>query len=324
VLPASALSRILSVQPILDAIERDQAAPRAAFDTLRIGQIVSGRVVRQGNGVGQVEIAGQTIEVELPHAAAVGESIRLQFTGRNPLPQFIAETTDAAATDNALFSPTARMLSEVVQNLPQRTLPTLAPTTPLLTAAAEPGQVASALQNAVVRSGLFYESHLADWVVGRDSLDGLMQEPQNRLLAIIATESTQPQAGNPLHALLTQQLQVLETPAFVWKGELWPGQHLEWQVLREQTDERAAHLATDDTPPGWQSQLKLTLPRLGALTVTLRLDRNSTLKLDVTTTSSTASLLQQHQSQLAERLTAAGCTLASIKVQQPETPDGDA
>lgn len=43
--------------------------------------------------------------------------------------------------------------------------------------------LASALEQIVGGSGLFYESHLAQWLSGQRSPDGLADEPQNRLVA---------------------------------------------------------------------------------------------------------------------------------------------
>jgi len=69
-LPTEVLSRILAAQPVLDAVERDKAAPRAAFDHLLIGQTVTGLVKGQSKGVTLVSIEGQTVAMRLPHPVA--------------------------------------------------------------------------------------------------------------------------------------------------------------------------------------------------------------------------------------------------------------
>ncbi len=259
-LPAQVLSRILAVQPVLDAIERDQAAPRAAFEHLTIGQTVS----RPGEEPGQGHLAGRNRGTDCRDAPAsardaVGDTLRLRFAGHMPQPVFLLDTPETAAGDGPQLSQTARMLSELMQRVPERNaLPTLTPPGPLLDQpTANPAELALALRTALVRSGLFYESHLANWAVGQDSLDGLMQEPQNRLATAEAARATASPATalalsdtatvaeqkplNPMHTLLSQQLQVLESPQFVWRGEVWPGQALEWQV-RQETE------ATQDEP----------------------------------------------------------------------------
>jgi len=115
-----------------------------------------------------------------------------------PQPVFLLDTPETAQTDAPQLSQTARMLSEIMQRVPERTLPTLTPVTPLLDQpTGAPAELALALRTALVRSGLFYESHLANWAVGLDSLDGLMQEPQNRLTANKAGADLCPNADEP-------------------------------------------------------------------------------------------------------------------------------
>ena len=328
--PAPALSQVLAVQTLLGAVERDQAAPRAAFDNLKIGQTLTGLVKSLTNGVALVEIGGQKVAMRLPDQVAAGDTLKLRFAGNMPQPVFMLETSDTAVADAPQLSKTARMLSDIMQRVPERALPTLAPTAPLLAqATAVPAELALALRTALVRSGLFYESHLANWVVGQDSLDGLMQEPQNRqeaetsrsTLALALTDTkgaADPKLANPMHTLLTQQLQVLESPQLAWRGELWPGHMLEWQIRQgvdPQSDAPNTVLSAE-AKNGWESHLKLTLPQLGTLNVFIKLDAQQALSIRmVPEQSETAPLLQHHQPQLVEQMAAAGCTLQSVKVE---------
>jgi hypothetical protein len=324
--PVSALT---GVQPVLNATERDQAAPRSAFEHLAIGQALTGLVKSQSKGISLVEVEGQTIAMRLPQQAAPGDTLRLRFAGHMPQPVFLLEPPDAAATDAPQLSQTARMLSDIMQRVPERSLPTLTPAAPLLSQPpANPAELAIALRTALVRSGLFYESHLADWAVGQDSLDGLMQEPQNRLTTEAArsapafalpdaSDAAGQKPANPMHTLLSQQLQVLEAPNFIWKGELWSGQTLEWQV-RQETDPQAdgATAAVRDAEAGWESHLKLTLPQLGTLDVHIKLDAHQAFSIRmVPEHPQTAPLLQKNQGRLIEQLAAAGCTLQTVTVQ---------
>ena len=328
--PAQALSRILAVQPVLDAIERDQAAPRVAFDHLTIGQMVTALVKSQTKGVTLVEIEGQTVALRLPRPAVAGDAVRLRFAGNMPQPVFLLESSETTAGEAPQLSQTARMLSDIMQRVPERAPPALTPPGPLLDQPpAAPADLALALRAALVRSGLFYESHLANWVVGEDSLDGLMQEPQNRLAAeaarSITTALVPPDAGraaddrpaNPMHTLLSQQLQVLESPQLVWRGEVWPGQTLEWQLRQDAAQDHSTAMAVPALDAGWESHLKLTLPQLGALNVHIKLDANQAFSIRMSPErSDVAPLLQQNQGQLVEQLAAAGCTLQSLTVQR--------
>jgi len=332
--PGRPLSGLVGVQPVLNVTERDQAAPRTnAFDQLTIGQTLTGLVKSQAKGISLVEVEGQIVAMRLPHPAAPGDTLRLRFAGHMPQAVFLLAPPESAATDAPQLSQTARMLSDLMQQLPGRNaLPTLTPPGPLLDQpTANPAILALALRTALVRSGLFYESHLANWAVGHDSLDGLMQEPQNRLAAAEATraaanplalldaaEAAAPKPLNPMHALLSQQLQVLESPQFIWRGEVWPGQTLEW-LLRHETEHAQDHSATtagDEADAGWESKLKLTLPQLGTLTVHIKLDANQAFSIRmVPEQSEVEPLLRQNQGRLIEQLAAAGCTLQALTVQ---------
>jgi len=67
------------------------------------------------------------------------------------------------------------------------------------TGAVEPLVVAlaSALQQSVESSGLFYESHLAQWLVGARSLADLLEEPQAQVTTSTPAPPAQAQSQNP-------------------------------------------------------------------------------------------------------------------------------
>ena len=329
--PTRALSQVLAVPPALDSLEREQAGPRAAFDHLKIGQTLTGLVKGQSNGVSLVEVGGQTVTMRLPSSVGNGDALKLRFSGHMPQPVFMLETLETAATGEPDLSKTARMLSNIMQRVPERAFPTLMPANPLLNqATVVPAELALALRTALVRSGLFYESHLANWVAGQDTLDGLMQEPQNRQAAESSRAATtalaladakitaDPKLLNPMHMLLTQQLQVLESPQLAWRGELWPGHSLEWQIKQgiEGQPDDANGTPVEEDKAGWESHLKLTLPHLGTLNVSIKLDSNQTFSIRMMPEKAdTAPLLQRNQPQLIEQLAAAGCALQSVKVE---------
>ena len=324
------VSGLTGIQPVLNATERDQAAPRSAFEHLTVGQTLTGLVKSLTKGISLVEIDGQTVAMRLPQQTAVGDKLQLRFSGHMPQPVFLLETPETAATDAPQLSKTARMLSDIMQSVPERTLPTVSSPAPLLIQpTAVPAELALALRTTLVRSGLFYESHLANWIAGQDSLDGLMQEPQNRQVAEAARSASalaltdakgaaEPKLANPVHTLLTQQLQVLESPHLAWRGELWPGQTLEWQIKQGIDPEQGSpnDAVAQEEEAGWESRLKLTLPQLGTLNVHIKLDANQAFSIRmVRDQAGTAPLLQENQPQLIEQLTAAGCTLQSFKVE---------
>ncbi len=332
------LPRVVAVHPVLDGLQRDQAGPRAsfAFQHLVQGQKLAGQILSQDKGVSLVSLAGQTVAMRLPPGLVSGDTLKLSFMGQAARPLFLLEMPAAKGGPAPQLSPTARMLSAIMQHVPERSPPTLTPPAPLLGGPTLlPAELALALRTALVRSGLFYESHLAHWVEGQDSLEGLLQEPQNRAPRHEAAPRTPPaetgrtappaappegDAGrpvNPLHTLMTQQLQVLESPHFVWKGELWPGQMLEWLLRRveDETPEGPTHGPPAPPDDGWESSLRITLPQLGAFTLHIRLDAQRHFSIHVASAApESAPLLQSHQAHLLQRLADAGCAVRSFQV----------
>lgn len=327
--PDRPVSGLVGVQPTQNATERDQAAPRLTFAHLTIGQALTGQVKSLSKGISLVEIDGQTVAMRLPPQTTVGDTLRLRFAGHLPQPVFLLETAAGTAADTPQLSQTARMLSEIMQHVPERALPTLIPTAALLNQpTAVPAELALALRTALVRSGLFYESHLANWVVGQDNLDGLMQEPQNRqasetarsaaALALLNSSNLADRSVNPMHTLLSQQLQVLESPQFAWRGELWPGQMLEWQIRQEtgSSSGESASMEPSEDQTGWESHLKLSLPRLGNVDIYIKLDTQQAFSIRmVPEQPEITPLLQANQAHLVEQLTTAGCELHAVTVQ---------
>lgn len=321
--PDAPLTGPTAVQPVASSTQRDEAAPRAAFEHLNIGQRLIGKVVALEKGFTLVALDGQTVAMRLPRQAAVGENLSLRFAGHMPQAVFMLEPSTVAPADTPRLSQTARLLSDILQQVPDRnTPPTVAPPGPLLARpTTQVGELALALRTALVRSGLFYESHLANWAVGLDSLDGLMEEPQNRLgngqtPAAPAADGAKPL--NPLHVLLSQQLQVLETPQFIWRGELWPGQPLAWLLRHDVDPERQGAPAGGETAAaGWTSQLKLSLPELGEVTAHIRLDPAGAFSIRVMPANpDTEPLLRRHQDDFAAQMAAAGCILQSLTVER--------
>lgn len=124
--------------------------------------------------------------------------------------------------------------------------------------------------------------------------------------------------SSPVHpqlvAIVQQQLDALSTNHYVWQGQAWPGQNMEWEIHEEGNpgggDEIAEH---------WQTRMTLTLPSLGGIEATLRLragsqvdislrieERNSLERLNATTT------------QLREQFEAAGLALTACSIRHGE------
>jgi hypothetical protein len=122
-----------------------------------------------------------------------------------------------------------------------------------------PKEVAKALESAISKTGLFYESHISDYVGGTRSLAEIKQEPQNQL----NFNATQ---------ILPQQLAILENHRLAWHGEVWPGQKMDWDIYQNngQTPERPSEQHLEDQT-NIASDLTLHLPNLGKVTAKISL-----------------------------------------------------
>ena len=136
--------------------------------------------------------------------------------------------------------------------------------TPVVAApGADAPSIAAGLQQAVGKSGLFYESHVAEWAQGARQLADLNAEPQQQA----AREGVRQQPLDPATAqFINLQLSTQEQAQVAWQGNLWPGQPLQMEVGR---DEREGHDEAGEAP--WHSRLRLNFPGLGELDARLSL-----------------------------------------------------
>lgn len=230
--------------------------------------------------------------------------------------QAAADAAAFAQTGSAqtILSPTAKVLSNVLS------LAMSAPNTPngIVAAAplapapgAAPAQLAAALQDSVARSGLFYESHVAEWAAGRRPLAELATEPQMQraFAGAVPTEDT------AAAQLVNLQLQTQEQARVVWQGQVWPGQDMHWEVQRDERD--AADDARPDgeaAEPGWRSSLHLRFPLLGEIGARLYMSGDQVhLQLDAGD-SKVGELLRERSGELGAAMEAAGISLSSFNI----------
>jgi hypothetical protein len=62
--------------------------------------------------------------------------------------------------------------------------------------------------------------------------------------------------------IVHQQLDGMATQQYVWQGQVWPGQTVEWEIEDPARDGRGHE---EEDAPGWNTTLRLTLPRLGGV-----------------------------------------------------------
>jgi hypothetical protein len=213
----------------------------------------------------------------------------------------------AAADPGASLSATGQALGSVMAALMKLDQPakTVAARVPVL---ARPSQdaaaLAPALQQALEKSGLFYESHVAQWAQGQRPLADLAAEPQ---MASRPATPTEPEAAQ----LINLQLATQEQHQLSWEGQLWPGQPMQWQVSRDAPRREGGREAAE---PAWQSQLRLRFPRLGELKATVVLVGGQVALRLEPGDDAAAGVLRAHAPALAAALGAAGTPLAALSI----------
>ena len=134
------------------------------------------------------------------------------------------------------------------------------------------------------------------------------QAPVSTSAMAVPNENPVPRELVPL---VQQQLNGLATQNFVWQGQVWPGQPMWWEI----SDPESQTSQENDAASHWQTRLKLDLPALGGIDVTLRLGAGGNLAISVNTeTSSSEAKLHDSAQALREQLQAAGLTLAELRV----------
>lgn len=177
----------------------------------RLNQIAVGRELQAtvdsmlDDGTYLVRVADATARMALPVGTRVGDTLSMVFVAKEPRPTFLL-TQQGGST--ASLSTTARLIDHLLHAAQQEGAPaSVNGKTPILGSAGaiDPKLVAATLQHSIASSGLFYESHLHEWISGGRSLADLAQEPQARLnsAAQRASDLTAPQspAGIDLNKL---------------------------------------------------------------------------------------------------------------------------
>ena len=230
------------------------------------------------------------------------------------------------------------------------------------------------LKQAITQSGMFYESHQAQWVVSRLPTEALLAEPQGKFsqptaaahvpatadasphgtsattvaaaptsaaatpaateaaekpLPVLAADSSRaaPQPLLPpgqlvapdLVPIVQQQLEALANQTYVWHGQAWPGQPMQWEI--EEDGHRNA-AGEPDAQTQWQTRLTLTMPELGEVRASIRLSAGE-LALNLSAEGNAAAVrLADGGDQLRTQLEAAGLSLSGFTVGRHEPAEG--
>lgn len=257
-----------------------------------------------------------------PHAARLyARDGAAALAGRDPLAraaqaaQLPPSGAGQAGGQGADLSPAGRLLGNVLGAALRNENPASAVSAPapLLPAPnPDPAALAHALERSLATSGLFYESHVAEWAGGARTLAELSAEPQQAAF----------NAGRPPDALdpetagfINLQLVTHEQDRVAWQGQLWPGQPLQLQVEKDAHKEGGQEGGQDQ--PSWQSQLRVRFPLLGEVDAQLTL-AGGRLQLRLAAGDPAgAALLRAHQDRLAGALEAAGTPLSAFSISAP-------
>jgi len=291
------------------------------------------------NGNSRVLVADKLLQMHLPENFQPGNKLELVFISQEPKLKFLIlnETPPLdAGKNNTSISTTGRFLGVLMQDVLKpasanitttntATAQSLTNPTPILTGSSiNSTELPGLLQKAIVQSGLFYESHQAQWINGENTLESLHQEPQGKLMLVTAdlpaakvAVSSALSPEMPVHTqtipLVQQQLTTLETGHLFWRGEIWQGQPMEWDIYEHPQDKEKEN--ESDQAAQWRTQLRLSMPQLGDITATIVINAQGiNIKLN-TSQPETASLLKNNQLPLTMDMQSAGLNLQAIEVQ---------
>ncbi len=270
------------------------------------GQQVKGEVQAQvGQGLFKVLVAGQSLQMHLPPNLRAGDVVNLRVVSKYPQLTFSISPSTTPISTQEQISATAHLLANLTgEPLERQALQKLSRNmvSQTLASAPEGKQLAVALKDALSNSGLFYESHQAQWVRGERSTANLLIEPQNKLMdkssslptpdstitklvevmgkdqapaLTLHPEQNMNKAGEALpipkelYPLVQQQLHALETHQIIWTGAVWPGQEMQWEIQGE-----PEHQSTKQDERHWSTEMELALPKLGDVHAKLHFTRD--------------------------------------------------
>ncbi|MBP6365842.1 MAG: flagellar hook-length control protein FliK [Nitrosomonas sp.] len=326
------LTQIKSVTPVTPVTAiLDSQNPSAVFES---GQKYQASIeTRLINGNSRVLVADKLLQMHLPESFQPGSKLELMLISQEPDLKFLILNNFPSDINenNAVISSTGRFLDRLMQQdtVKQASIsisssaahtPLLTSSAPILTSASiNSTELPSLLQKAISQSGLFYESHQAQWISGRNTLENLQQEPQGKLMLVVADQSNKISASlssdMPIHTqsipLVQQQLNTLETGYLLWRSEVWQGQPMDWEIHEQHQD----NAIESGDAANWRTKIHLTLPQLGEITATIILNAHDiNIKLDASQVE-TVNLLRNNQSPLGMDMQSAGLNIQSLEVQ---------
>lgn len=112
-----------------------------------------------------------------------------------------------------------------------------------------------------------------------------------------------------LAPVVYQQLDAMATQNYVWQGQVWPGQTMEWEIEDPRRDRESG---PDEQAAEWKTTLRLTLPRLGGVEARLILTPAGVALRLVADDDATVAALDRARAQLDSALEAANVPLTGF------------
>jgi hypothetical protein len=236
-------------------------------------------------------------------AAALQRTAVLLASARS-LGKLSGGTADGA---NAQISTAGKLLGDVIAaaQKAQTQAGAAIGRTPLLGApSGDAGAIAQALKDGLAKSGLFYESHVAEWADGTRTRADLAAEPQARGMP----PPTDPNTAQ----FINLQLNAHEQGKVAWQGQLWPGRDMQWDVERDASGRQDGGDGKDGGT--WQSSLRLRFGALGEVAARVVLSGGQLhIRLDARD-GTVKDMLDAHRARLADALDAAGTPLSTLTI----------
>ena len=258
-------------------------------------------------------IAGDTYKLEIPLNVRPGETMEMTFVTGEPRLTF-EMTRPQTAGESVQLSTMGKWLSGAVKGAGP--IPT--PQQPLLESPAQAATLlAPRLKAAVGQSGLFYESHLAQWAAGEMQLEEVLLEPQARLSRALAddAEGTEEKAAaeyadSSTLPYIKEQLQMLHSGVFAWSGQAWPGQDMNLAVSARESAPGESEI---------EATLSLALQRLGGIEAKVRFTVEGLFLDFVCERPGAAAVLKSGGDRLRSTLTSSGLHLVRMVAKDGET-----
>lgn len=280
---------------------KDAANPASKLEP---GQQLQGSVqAKISEGLFKVQVAGQTLQMRLPGNIQSGDVIRLQVVTTQPRITFsMVASTNPLSTPEQIGA-TAQILSNIAEMPLERPIvqqlgnKAVWPATQQIP---DTKLLAGALRDALGKSGLFYESHQAQWVRGERSISQLLEEPQNILTGknvlpsgAATINSTAQDAGAPIVNSTLQSASEKDSVAPFQSGNkpadnaslpiakellplvqqqlhtleqhhlVWMGQVWPGQQMQWEIQGEPEQQARQQDERQWSTEMELALPRLG-------------------------------------------------------------